>query len=75
MGALVNDRIAFKVFSATCLFSVSTISTPSGPKSAMALPPDASGCAGSRPSEPCRTKRFGDIFAVTMISILSQGVW
>ena len=46
-----------------------------GPKSAIALPPDASGCAGSRPSEPWSTKRFGDILAVTMISILSQGVW
>ena len=67
MGALVNDLIACSVFSATCLFSVSTISTPSGPKSAMALPPDASGCAGSRPSEPCSTNRFGDIFDVTTI--------
>ena len=36
----------------------------------MARPPDASGCAGSRPSEPCSTNRFGDIFAVTMISNL-----
>ena len=58
---------AIKMVSATCRFSVSTIRTPSGPKSAMALPPDASGCAGSRPCEPCSTKRFGDIFDVTMI--------
>jgi hypothetical protein len=47
---------------------------PSGPKSAMTLPPDASGCAGSRPSEPWRTNRFGDIFAVTVIWIFSHGV-
>src|SRR6266436_4915616 len=37
MGASVKDRIVFKVFSATCLFSVSTIRTPSAPKSTMTL--------------------------------------
>jgi hypothetical protein len=67
IGAAVNERIAARVFSATCLFWLSTINTPSGPKSTMTRPPDASGCAGSRPSEPCSTKRFGDIRAVTMI--------
>ena len=36
--------------------------------------PDASGCAGSSPSEPWSTNRFGDIFAVTVIWIFSQGV-
>ena len=41
---------------------------------ALALPPDASGCAGSRPCEPWSTKRSGDIFSVTRISILSHGV-
>ena len=67
MGASVNDRIALSVFSATCLFSES----PSGRHQSeqhMARPPDASGCAGSRPSDPCRTK-VGDILAVTMINL------
>jgi hypothetical protein len=75
IGSLVKVRIAWSVFSATCRFSVSTISTPSGPKRAIALPPDASGCAGSRPCDPCSTNRFGDIFSVTMIWMRSHGIW
>jgi hypothetical protein len=40
----------------------------------MALPPDASGWATSRAYDPWSTKRFGDIFSVTAISIFSHGV-
>jgi hypothetical protein len=43
IGASVNDRIACNVFSATCRFCVSTSSTPSGPNSTIARPPEASG--------------------------------